>query len=175
MTLFKRTIPPRAAFALVALVLIASIVYGREQQAEPPAQPEPARPARQAERATPADTLANLDIARLKRAARPDNVVDALAPRSVPAPAIVGTAAPAAATQPAAAPGAPALPFSYLGKMVDGGKTTVFLARGAELLNVVAGSAIDDTYKVQHITETEITFLFLPLGAQQALPLPAAN
>ena len=52
-----------------------------------------------------------------------------------------------------AKPEAPALPFRYLGKMVEDGKLSVFLANGDESITVHAGERIGD-YRVDKITES---------------------
>ncbi len=169
MKLFKRDIPPRAALVVVALVLIASIVNGREQLAVlVPAAPVVAP--RAAGGAAPVDSLANLDIEKLKRAAKQAAVTDVLAHRELlPAAPVAENGGPSAA------PVAPPLPFSYLGQMIDHGKITVFIARGAEHYIVEAGMKIENTYQVERITDTQITFVFLPLGTRQVLPVPPHN
>jgi hypothetical protein len=156
-------IPPRAALAAAALVFIASLVSGREQA-------DTAPPARPAERAAPVESLACVDIAKLKRSGQPGAVNDVLAARSLAAPAPAASGAP----NPAAAPTAPALPFRYLGKMNDGEKTLVFVGRGEEHYSVEPGLTID-TYRVEQVTDTAITFVFLPLGTRQVLELAAAG
>jgi len=67
-------------------------------------------------------------------------------------------------------PTAPPLPFRYLGKLLDGGKLAVFLAHGQESLAVAAGDTIGE-YRVDAVTETEVTFTYLPLKMKQSLPL----
>jgi hypothetical protein len=69
----------------------------------------------------------------------------------------------------------PALPFSYLGKMVDGDKITVFVVRGEEHYSLAAGLVIDETYKVERVTDTAVTFVFLPRGTRQVLAVPALD
>lgn len=165
--LLKLKIPPRAALAAAALALIASLVSGRE-----PAEIAPApRPA--AERQAPAESLAGIDIAKLNRAGQQEVVNDVLAARSLAAPAPAAAAAPDASAAPPA-PGAPPLPFQYLGKMIDGDRTLVFVGRGEEHYSVEPGLTIEKTYRVETVTDTAITFVFLPLGTRQSLPVVAA-
>src|SRR5262249_36862240 len=81
-------------------------------------------------------------------------------------------APPQAAAQPAAPakPEAPPLPFRYLGKLIEDGKLSVFLANGGESLSVTAGARIGD-YRVDKVTKSEIQFTYLPLKTKQSLPL----
>lgn len=162
----KLKVPPRAALAAAALALIASLVSGRE-----PAETQPAQRPAAERQAAPAESLAGIDIAKLTRAGQPEAVNDVLASRGLAAPVSASPEGPA----PAAAPAAPPLPFSYLGKMIDGHKTLVFVGRGADHYSVEPGLTIDNTYRVEQITDTAITFVFMPLGTRQVLPVATAS
>jgi len=144
----KRLLKP-FALALAVLGLLASVVAGRER---PTITLEAARPA------------AGIDLSQLERAA-PGAApgADPFAPKSF---------APAQAPQQAARarPEAPALPFRYLGKLIEDGKLSVFLANGGESLSVAAGDRIGD-YRVDKVTESEVQFTYLPLKTKQSLPL----
>jgi hypothetical protein len=175
MKLLKKDIPARGALAVIGLALIASIVSGREQpQTESTRSPqtESARSPHTAPRAAEEASLADLDLAKLRRENGPAAVSDLLAPRAAPPPPphYAGQAGPALAPPPPA-PVAPPLPFAYLGKIIDGGKTTVFVARGADHYSVESGAEIDQ-YKVEHVTDRQITFVFRPLGMRQVLDVP---
>jgi hypothetical protein len=145
----KRFLKP-FALAVTVLALLASVVTGRERPTF--STLESARPAE------------GIDLSRLERAA-PGAApgADPFAPKSfAPAPA-----------QPQAArarPEAPALPFRYLGKLIEDGKLSVFLANGAESLSVAAGDRIGD-YRVDKVSESEVQFTYLPLKTKQSLPL----
>ncbi len=186
MTLFKRDIPFRAVLAVVALVLIASIVSGRE----PPQTPPPV--AWPAQRAEQTDTLANVDVNRLKLAMRLETGADVLGLQgaSLPASSFIGReesaatppkpapaafARPRAQTARAIAPLVPPLPFSYLGRLIEGETTKVFIARGTDHYSAEAGLIIDDIYKVEGVSGTAVTFVFLPSGTRQVLALPVLN
>jgi hypothetical protein len=149
----------KKSFAAVAVVsALASVVAtGREQ---PSSIVEPAAPRVEAKLQTSVDIdLAKLD-ARIDEGAK----VDAFAPRNF-APVVPPQAAAAQAK-----PEAPALPFKYIGKMVEDGKLSVFLANGDESITVHAGQRIGD-YRVDKITEAEVRFTYLPLKTKQSLPL----
>jgi hypothetical protein len=144
----KRLVKP-VALAMAVLGLLASVVAGREK----PSIPAAIEPVAQ-----------SLDLSKLERAA----------PGTAPAsdPFAPKNFAPAQAAQQAAPtkPEAPALPFRYLGKLIEDGKLSVFLANGGESLTVTAGSKIGD-YRVDKVTESEVQFTYLPLKTKQSLPL----
>lgn len=91
-----------------------------------------------------------------------------------PPPAAAGAGA-AARAGPPPKPKAPPLPFTYIGKLVDGGKVTVFLAQGERNHVVSTGAVIDDRYRVDRISDAEITLTYLPLKEQQKLPIGGAE
>jgi hypothetical protein len=66
-------------------------------------------------------------------------------------------------------PTAPALPFSYLGRITENGTTKVFLKKGDELLVARENQEIDGSYRVEAIDDGRIAFLYLPLHARQEL------
>ena len=165
-------VPPRAALAVFALVLLDSMGSGRarlDPDATAPAVRAGARPSPEgtARQVIPAD--ADIDLAHLKRKLDEGTIVDLFAPPVVALP-------PGSAMDtPAPAPAAPPLPFSYLGKTIDGDKLTVFVARGEEHYTVVPGQTIDNEYRVEKITAAAVTFRYLPLGTRQTLAIPASH
>jgi hypothetical protein len=70
-------------------------------------------------------------------------------------------------------PQAPPLPFTYLGKMVDGEKMTVFLARQDRNYVVRPGDTLDGSYRVEAIEESGLALTYLPLGTRQTLAFGA--
>jgi hypothetical protein len=50
----------------------------------------------------------------------------------------------------------------------------VFVSRNEEPYSVGQGDTIDNTYRIDEITDSAVTFNYLPLGTQQTLPIPAA-
>ncbi|MGH8671146.1 MAG: hypothetical protein ACREUA_03785 [Burkholderiales bacterium] len=76
---------------------------------------------------------------------------------------------------PAPAPVAPPLPFTYLGKFIDEGQTTVFLSRGERNYIVKAGDTIDSTYKVEEIGVDSMAIIYLPLKSRQTLDIGEAG
>jgi hypothetical protein len=157
----------------LALTLAAARFVGGEDAvpaAASGAATEPPAPARQ--RPAPPEPEVALDrlAARTPRAPEADpfralswqTPVQAEARKSVPA-------------TPPARPQAPPLPFTYMGKLLEDGKTTVFLVQGERNLIVRAGDTIDGTYRVDRIGEHAMTITYLPLGQAQQLALGGAQ
>jgi hypothetical protein len=109
----------------------------------------------------------DIDLAKLESRLGEDAKVDPFAPRNF------GSAAAPQASAPAAGPAvrqAPALPFRYIGKMIDNGQLAVFLQNGAESYTAMEGERVGD-YRIDKITENEIRFTYLPMKTKQTLPL----
>lgn len=163
-----KNVPPRAILAAGAMTLAVSVVMGRENQ-EPPAMV--ALAARTAAPAATTEAAADLDLQQLARPKKADNIPDLFAPRNLTLAALPPVASVEPATPPP--PSAPPLPFTYLGRFVDGEKMEVFIALGEEHYTAEKGKTIDGKYKVEKVTATAVTFVYLPLGTRQSLPVPA--
>ena len=70
---------------------------------------------------------------------------------------------------------APPLPFAYIGKVIEGGKTEIWLERGGELLAVAPGAKIGADYRLEAAEGDTLAFTYLPLGLRQTLDLPSMN
>lgn len=70
---------------------------------------------------------------------------------------------------------APPLPFRYVGRLSQNGKTEILLLRGAMLHSVGEGDEIDGEYRVERITGATVHFTFLPGGMKLNLDLTAAR
>lgn len=152
---------PGARRSLIALALAATLGawWWAPSPPEVPA-PAPERGPRGTGDAAP--PALPRDLARTPLAAE---VPDAFAARSWrPPPPPARAAAPSA-------PVAPPLPFAYIGKLLDEGATTVFLARGAQNLAVKLGETIDGQYRLDALNEGAVTLTYLPLAQQQTLSL----
>lgn len=137
--------------AVAVLALLASVVAGRE------------RPSITAISET---TAKSLDLSKLERApasAGAAPAADPFAPKNFAPRQEQQASAPAR-------PEAPPLPFRYLGKLIEDGKLSVFLANGDESITVSAGARVGD-YRVDKVTESEVQFTYLPLKTKQSLPL----
>lgn len=71
----------------------------------------------------------------------------------------------------ALAAAAPPLPFRYIGRLRANGRTEVLLMRGTAVYSVAPGAHIDADYRVERITDSTITFTYLPLKAKQDMSL----
>ncbi|GGX90560.1 hypothetical protein [Vogesella alkaliphila] len=74
-----------------------------------------------------------------------------------------------------APPKPPPLPFTYLGKAIDDGMVSVFVAQGDRNLVVKTGDVIDGVYRADSILPPVMTFTYLPLQMQQTLEIGVAN
>jgi len=72
-------------------------------------------------------------------------------------------------------PTAPPLPFNYMGKMLEDGRTTVFLTRQDRNFVVNAGDTIESTYRVDEISTHFMTLTYLPLNIKQTLQIGETN
>jgi hypothetical protein len=89
---------------------------------------------------------------------------DLFAPKSwtPPPPAAAGAQEP---------PAPPAIPFTYLGKKLEGGTWEVYLARGDQTFIARLGSVIDNTYRIDRIAPPALEMTYLPLARSQTLPI----
>jgi hypothetical protein len=85
---------------------------------------------------------------------------------------LASTATPAAAAPTRAlpaAPVAPAVPFVYVGRYLDGSKQVVMLLRGEQLLLVQQGETIDKLYRLERVASDVIELTYLPLQVRQSV------
>lgn len=68
-------------------------------------------------------------------------------------------------------PTAPALPFQYIGKLVEGDVIKVFVSKQGKHLVVQEGDLLDTTYSVVEISAGQIVFEYLPLKEKQTLAI----
>jgi len=160
-------IPLRAVLAAAAMTLLGSVVLGRETP-KPPAVVALAATAAAPPSASGSD--ADLDLQQIKRSKQAEHITDLFAPRNRAAPVLPDAASAAPPAPPA--PSAPPLPFTYLGQFIDGEKTEIFIAQGDEHYSAEKGRTIDG-YKIEKVTATAVTFIYLPSGIRQSLAIPA--
>ena len=149
-----------ALLALLAMVLAATVVIGREM----PAAESPGISTQPAARL-------ELSLADRGGLVMPQQAADPFAPRDFnppPPPPPVLVAAVREAPQPVERP---QLPFRYIGRMVDQHTTLVLLARGEEILTVQPGQDLGEHWRLEEIGEREAVFTYLPLNTRQSLSL----
>ncbi|OGA95376.1 MAG: hypothetical protein A3G27_03265 [Betaproteobacteria bacterium RIFCSPLOWO2_12_FULL_66_14] len=165
----NRQVASRTAIAAGVLVLLASVVSGREK----PDASEIALPVEAvATRGSGAEPAVELDLDSLKRPKRDATVVNLFAPVKQPAPPSAPPLQAGRKPEPAK-PAAPPLPFKYLAQVLEDGKQSVFLVRDNRHYSVQAGQTIDNEYRVEKIAKNEVTMTYLPAGVRQTLAIPA--
>ncbi|WP_175041964.1 hypothetical protein, partial [Duganella vulcania] len=80
-----------------------------------------------------------------------------------------------AAQQASAPSGPPALPFQFMGRFTDEGKTAYFLQIDGQ--NVVArpGEKVNDSYLLDSVSGNTMNFVYLPLNQKQTLVVGDTN
>jgi hypothetical protein len=91
-----------------------------------------------------------------------------------PKPAAVRREAPPPAAPPAP-PTAPPLPFRVVGRYIAQGQSTVFMQYNDRTVLATEGMVIDDHYRVDSISATQIALIYLPLNERQTLALASGN
>jgi hypothetical protein len=66
-------------------------------------------------------------------------------------------------------PSAPPMPFQFIGKLDDRADLQVFLQNGEKIYVVRKGDVIDDTWRIEGISDVELRFVYLPLHLAQTL------
>jgi hypothetical protein len=72
-------------------------------------------------------------------------------------------------------PMAPPVPFTFLGKKLEGGQWEVYLGRGEELLIVREGMKLEGIYQVKNISPPTLTLVYLPLKQSQTISIGGAQ
>ena len=72
------------------------------------------------------------------------------------------------------APTAPPMPYRYAGKLVQGGRQSVLLAKGDMVFPINEGETLDGGYRVGSIGETQVTLTYLPLAREEHIPVDSS-
>lgn len=78
---------------------------------------------------------------------------------------------PPAPALPPPPPQAPPVPFTVIGKQLESGQWTVFLANQDRTYTVKDGMPIESTYRVDRIAPPTLTLIYLPLNQSQTLAI----
>lgn len=73
------------------------------------------------------------------------------------------------------APMAPAMPFQFVGRLDDRRDLQVFLQDGEKIYIVRQGDVIDETWRVEGISEQELSFVYLPLHVSRTLSVGSSQ
>lgn len=156
-----------ALFAGLAVTLIASF-WGGDKEISQPVERAERRTTQRVVSAPPATPVV-LHSEKLHREAADWPIKDIFAARSWYVPP------PPPKALPPPPPTAPPLPFIYIGKLEEEGRTTVFLAREGTNYSVKQGDQIDGVYRIDHVSAQAVVFTYLPLNIRQTLPIGASN
>lgn len=74
-----------------------------------------------------------------------------------------------ASSFPTPQPSAPSLSFTFIGRMIDGNDVILFLSHNGRQYTVKANDVLDDTYRVDKITDNNAVLTYLPMNIQQTL------
>lgn len=155
----------RALLGAAAAVAFIAAVAGEGQRGEPAeayaAVPQAAPP--------PAPPMPRVEFERLERARHADvKVGSAFGPTSwfvappPPPPKPVVHAPPPA-------PVAPPMPFAFLGRYEEDGARVILLVKGDRIYTVSEGEVIENTYRVERLTGSQLEMTYLPLNTRQTL------
>jgi len=151
--------------ALLGLTLSAAAWVGQKDEAAEPvraAHPVPAQsvapPARDK-----TEAVTDLKLNKLQRETKDEVPADLFEAKSWYVPP------PPPKPLPPPPPSAPPLPFAYMGKLIEDGQLTVFLTKQERNYVVKAGDTIDGMYKVEALTPSMMTLVYLPLNIKQTL------
>jgi hypothetical protein len=137
------------------------------------AEVRPATSATASERSGVPDS--QLDFELLTQRAQRDPVGDPFDARSWEALAAEDAQRNAPPPPPPPPPQAPPVPFTFMGKLIDADRITVFLTNGNHNWAVRAGDTIDGAYRVEAIGDRTMTLTYLALGKQQELAIGEAS
>lgn len=185
--LFRRHARATLGVSALAITLLATVVSGREKASTEDAVEPSVRAAAQAataatgnERGSDRATAAGLnpdllDLDRLKRSRGEESKTDLFGADPVVAPQTgSGTLGPSGIHHQPVGPADQPLPFAYLGRMIDDGKVSVFLAQGEDSYSVQQGEVVQQ-YRVDKITEKDIRFTHVPTRTHKVLVVPPLN
>ena len=145
----------------------AELVEVSERTARPP----------ETRRAGLEPVVERLKLEKLRKPVSQDRTDDAFAPRSwhkprpKPPAAVLPVAVAPAPDPPPAPPSAPPLPYVYMGKMLAGEARTIYLTQGERNLIAHQGDTIDAVYRVENVSDSQLTFVHLPTGTRQSLQI----
>ncbi len=67
------------------------------------------------------------------------------------------------------APVAPPLPFTYLGRYGDTASRTIILSKADRVYTVAVGDVIENTYRLEKLTQGMVHLTYLPMNQEQIL------
>lgn len=68
-------------------------------------------------------------------------------------------------------PTAPPMPYRFAGKLLRGDEVSILLSKGDAVFAIKQGQTLDGSYRVESISDTEVTLVYLPLRHQESIPI----
>ena len=170
--------PTTREWALLAVALPVLLLAAAAEQEGPGDEVAAARVGQRDRASTEARRSADADelnLALLRREAKPAEPANAFEIKSWYVPPPAPPPAPPPKALPPPAPKAPPLPFIYLGRYQDAAAPVIFLVRGDRVLAVHAGDVIEGTYRVDEIAGATLRLTYLPLKIMQTLDIENAG
>lgn len=112
------------------------------------------------------------DIFAVKTMPEPEQKISAVQPPTAPPPPPVILPLP---KPPAPPPTAPPMPFTYLGKLGENNRYTVFLTARGRNYAVKAGDTVAQVYRIDEIKPPTMTLTYIPMNIQQNMPIGETN
>jgi hypothetical protein len=173
-TFLKKNMRTTLIVSALGVTLLATVVSGREKaDADLVVEPSVRTASQLASQGASPVSADDLDLDRLRRGRQGAPIADLFGADAPQQQAALSSNA-GAGLAPDAAPGEAALPFQYLGRVIDEGKLSVFLARDNEPYSVREGQTIEH-YRVDKVGEAAIDFTYLPSGTRKVLAIPPLN
>lgn len=166
--------PGRWLSAALVLAIVAVVFIGSDGEGPAAAVERPAETGRVAS----ADAApARMDIALIPERLEPRVIEpvaeDAFAVKSWAPPLPPPPPPPKVAPKPVVVappkPAAPALPFRYLGRLEEAGKTLFFLAAGDQFFSAKVGQDLQGNYRLESVGGNVLNFTYLPLNIMQTM------
>jgi hypothetical protein len=176
-------IPPKVRVGLLIAGLAATLGLVRwaenlSDAGDAAARGVDAKPRARSERQPSPPQTGALDLEKLQRGPQQEPESDPFGTRDFrppppPKPKNAAGALPTVALPPPPPPPpqAPPLPFVYMGRLSEDESTTVFLTAGDRNLVVKPGDVIDNTYKVEQVTDSAVVLTYIPMNQRQTLAI----
>lgn len=164
-------------FLAVTLALVAWTAVRGNSNSASLVEPSAPRGARKSPADAPVPPAATTPATTLDEQGRDpiaESAADPFAPVSFlpPAPKVVATVTP---PLPPPKPIAPPFPFRYFGKMANvDGKLIIYLTRDDVLIPINEKQILDNAYRIDSVTDTQILITYLPLNEQSAITIQSA-
>jgi hypothetical protein len=163
--------PPKKYIILAAISLVAAALAavsgGRQVPAAAVIEPAGKDASKPIARAEQSNAQGAIRLEKLNRPVVEADAVNLFATKSwyVPPPP-----PPPPKPAPPPPPSAPALPFTYMGKLEESpGHLVVFLVKGDRVYTVSAGDVLDGIYHIDEIAGDRLGLTYLPLKIKQSL------